>query len=60
MGISAPIFDTNRRVTGSLSVVLLSPRMNDHAIARLCLNVHSAAREIERLRGRAVLSETRA
>lgn len=58
-GISAPIFDVNRRVTGSLSVVLLSPRMNDRAIARLCAHVYSAAREIERLRARSAASGVR-
>jgi DNA-binding IclR family transcriptional regulator len=58
-GISAPIFDVNRRVTGSLSVVLLSPRMNDRAIARLCAHVYSAAREIERLRARSATSGAR-
>ncbi len=49
-GIAAPIFDANGRVTGSLSIVLLSPRANERAIARLRMSVLSAAREIERSR----------
>jgi len=52
MGIAAPIFDASRRVIGSLTLVLLSPRANERAVARLRVNVHSATREIERLRGR--------
>lgn len=47
-GIAAPIFDGNGRVTGSLSIVLLSPKHNERAIARLRMAVLSAAREIER------------
>lgn len=56
IGIAAPIFDANRRVTGSLSIVLLSPRASERAIARLRVNVASAAREIERLRARGAAS----
>lgn len=52
LGISAPLFDANRRIAGSLSLVLLSPRMGERAIARLRTNVFAAARDIERLRGR--------
>jgi DNA-binding IclR family transcriptional regulator len=47
-GIAAPIFDGNGRVTGSLSIVLLSPKTNERAIARLRVAALSAAREIER------------
>lgn len=57
-GIAAPIFDSNRRINGSLSVVLLSPRANERTIARLRLNIQSAAREIERLRVRSLQSES--
>lgn len=60
LGIAAPIFDANRRIAGSLSLVLLSPRVGERAIARLRANVQSAAREIERLRGRSVAEETKA
>lgn len=49
-GIAAPLFDSNGRVTGSLSIVLLSPRANERAIARLRVAVLGAAREIERAR----------
>jgi len=59
VGIAAPIFDASRRVTGSLSIVLLSPHPNERTIARLRVNVLAAAREIERLRGRAAAPETR-
>lgn len=52
LGISAPIFDANRRIAGSLSLVLLSPRVGERAVARLRNNVLAAAREIELLRGR--------
>jgi DNA-binding IclR family transcriptional regulator len=51
-GIAAAIFDANGRVTGSLSIVLLSPRASERSIARLRAGVLSAAREIERMRGR--------
>lgn len=47
-GIAAPIFDGNGRVTGSISVVLLSPKTSERTIARLRLAVQAAAREIER------------
>ena len=50
-GIAAPLFDGNGRVTGSLSIVLLSPKHNERAITRLRIAVLSAAREIERGRG---------
>jgi DNA-binding IclR family transcriptional regulator len=60
LGIAAPIFDANRRIAGSLSLVLLSPRVGERAIARLRTNVFAAAREIERLRGRAAAPETKA
>lgn len=53
LGIAAPIFDANRRIAGSLSLVLLSPRVSERTIARLRANVFAAAREIERVRGRA-------
>jgi DNA-binding IclR family transcriptional regulator len=53
LGISAPIFDANRRIAGSLSLVLLSPRVGQRAVARLRANVLAAAREIEGLRQRA-------
>jgi DNA-binding IclR family transcriptional regulator len=46
-GIAAPLFDGNGRVTGSLSIVLLS-RTNERVIARLGIAVQAAAREIER------------
>jgi DNA-binding IclR family transcriptional regulator len=52
IGIATPIFDANGRVTGSLSIVLLSPHASDKTIARLRANVLSAAREIERMPGR--------
>jgi DNA-binding IclR family transcriptional regulator len=52
LGIAAPIFDAAGRITGSLSFVLLSPRVGDRAVERLRANVSAAAREIERLRGR--------
>jgi DNA-binding IclR family transcriptional regulator len=55
LGVAAPIFDANKRVAGSLSLVLLSPRVGERAIARLRANVSAAAREIERLRGRSGL-----
>jgi len=55
LGIAAPIFDASRRIAGSLSLVLLSPRVGERAVARLRTNVSSAAREIERLRGRGAL-----
>jgi len=50
IGISAPLFDAHGRIIGSLSIVLMSPRANDTAIARLCTSVINAAREIERRR----------
>ena len=56
-GIAAPIFDGNGRVTGSLSIVLLSPRVDGRAIARLCAAVQAGAREIEL--GRAVAPAVR-
>ena len=47
-GIAAPIFDSNGRIAGSLSIVLLAPKNNERAIARLRIAVLAAAREIER------------
>lgn len=55
LGIAAPIFDATRRVAGSLTLVLLSPRTSERTLARLQLYVVSSAREIERLRGRSGL-----
>ena len=50
IGISAPLFDAHGRIIGSLSIVLMSPRASDVAVARLRTSVINAAREIERMR----------
>jgi DNA-binding IclR family transcriptional regulator len=48
VGIAAPVFDRDRAVLGSLSLVLPAAHVDDTVIARLAPMTVAGAREIER------------